>query len=75
VASDKIETHIKLVRGKKVLVPSLALVKGHIDPTANTVDGQLLREKLKQDFAVQLICPVTLRKYFKDLNVKVDKRP
>jgi hypothetical protein len=67
--TDNVITHTKNVRGKTVLVPSLELVRSNLDGAGRHIDANALRAKLKQQFSVQLICPVTLRRHLKALGV------
>jgi hypothetical protein len=67
------ETHIKTVKGKLVLVPSLSLLKQHLPKSNGPVDGQLLRKSLLADSEAVMVCPVTLRRLFKLLDLDVVK--
>jgi hypothetical protein len=70
---DEIETQTKIVRGKTVLVPSLALFKQYLPAGKGPVDTASMRQSLKLAFGTQLICPVTMRRHLKALGLEVKK--
>ncbi|MEP6827479.1 MAG: hypothetical protein ABJA10_05345 [Aestuariivirga sp.] len=68
-----VETHIKVVRGKKVLVPSLTLFKQHFPDQSQAVDTSLMRQSLTAAYGTQLVCPVTMRRHLKTLGLSTKK--
>jgi hypothetical protein len=71
----RIETHIKTVRGKTVLVPSLALLQKYLPKHARMIDAQALRQAMTADHNTALVCPVTLRRHFRALGLSVKPKP
>ena len=67
------ETHIKVVKGKTVLVPSLALFKQHLPDQSQAVDTSRMRQSLTAAYGTQLVCPVTMRRYLKTLGLGTKK--
>jgi hypothetical protein len=70
----EIETHIKTVKGKTVLVPSLALFKQHLTDHSRFVDTLRLRQSLTKAYGTQLVCPVTMRRHMKTLGLSIKPR-
>jgi hypothetical protein len=70
-----VETHLKLVRGKLVLVPSLALLQSALPAGAAPVDPKALRARLLEHSEAALVCPVTVRRHLKALGRVVAKVP
>jgi hypothetical protein len=71
---DIIETHTKIVNGKTVLVPSLGLLKQYLPKQAGPVDTASLRKALTAAHGTQLVCPVTMRRYFKTLGLEIQSK-
>jgi len=67
----EIETHIKIVKGKTVLVPSLELLKSYLPAASKSVDTTALRKAMTTDHATALVCPVTMRKHLKELGLVI----
>ena len=73
--SSRVETHLKQVRGKLVLVPSLALLESALPVGTGPVDTKALRAHLLENSAAALVCPVTVRRHLKALGRVVAKGP
>ena len=69
--SMNLETHTKIVKGKTVLVPSLELFKQHLPAGMGPVDTAQIRRALSAAHGTQLVCPVTMRRHLKTLNLKI----
>jgi hypothetical protein len=65
------DTHIKTVKGKTVLVPSLALLQQFLPSQSGPVDTAMMRKALTEAHSTTLVCPVTMRRHFKTLGLAV----
>ncbi len=62
-----VETHTKIVKGKTVLVPSLALFRQHLPQQLGLVDTAQLRQTLETAYGRQMVCPLTIKRHLKTL--------
>ena len=66
---------IKTVKGRAVLIPTVALVKASAERhmSSEGADVPAIRELLAHQFGAEYTCPVTVRRYLKELGIPARK--
>jgi hypothetical protein len=71
--SEKTKPWVKVVGRRRMLIPTLELVKASVEAADGTADVLALRRTLAEQFGTDSTCPVTTRHHLQALGIPVRK--